>query len=148
MKLTIALVAHDARKNELLEWVDFNKEFLAEHNLVGTGTTSKMIYDRTGLNIKGLKSGPLGGDAQIAAMIAEGEVNCLIFFCDNLATQGHQNDIFGLVRIASLYNIPFAVNRTTADFILTSNILEREDGEYEIKLPSAIENYANRFNKE
>lgn len=144
MKLNIALVAHDARKKELIEWAEYNKEWLSQHNLFGTGTTGRLLKENCELDVTGLMSGPLGGDAQIGAMIAEGEVNLLIFFCDNLSTQGHQNDIFGLVRLASLYNIPFATNRTTADCIITSPLLNEEAENYEIKLPAAIDNYRNR----
>lgn len=143
VRKNIALVAHDARKSELIDWVDWNKAFLTNHKLYGTGTTAKLISEKTGLEIEGLMSGPLGGDAEIGAMIAKGEIDCLIFFCDNLSTQGHQNDIFGLVRLASLYNIPFATNRTTADYIITSPCFT--DKEYVINLPRAIENYKTRF---
>ena len=140
--MTIALVAHDARKKELVEWAEYNKEFLANHELVGTGTTARLIHEQTGLDVIRCKSGPLGGDAQIAAYIAEGKVDCLIFFCDNLAAQGHQNDVFGLVRIASLYNIPFATNRTTGDYIVTSPLIT--DPDYKRSLPEVIEKYAAR----
>lgn len=140
--MNIALVAHDARKQELLDWVVYNKDFLSKHNLWGTGTTARLIRDTANLEIVGLKSGPLGGDAEIGGMIANGQIDMLVFFCDNLSTQGHQNDVFGLVRIASLYNIPFAVNRTSADFIITSPLVD--DDNYKIKLPAVIENYKNR----
>ena len=93
-------------------------------------------------NVTCLLSGPLGGDQQIGAMIAEGKIGALIFFCDNLIVQGHQNDVSALTRLASLYNIAFATNRTTADMILTSPLFK--DSQYKPILPKAIENYKNR----
>lgn len=159
-KLNIALVAHDARKQELIEWCTFNAKFLAQHNLFGTGTTARLISEiETGrinnddnlsytsikpLNhITGLLSGPLGGDQQIGAMIAEGKIDILIFFCDNLITQGHQQDVGALSRLTSLYNIGFATNRTTADMLVTSTILNDEN--YKRIIPSVIERYQNRM---
>ena len=149
MKLnTIALVAHDSRKKELLEWAEYNKKMLSEYNLVATGTTGKILENMpfehknyTGLKVTKLLSGPLGGDQQIGAMIAEGKIDMLIFFCDNLAVQGHQNDVSALSRLASLYNIPFATNRTTADLILTSTLLNND--EYAVKTPN-FSAYINR----
>jgi methylglyoxal synthase len=93
-------------------------------------------------HIKGLLSGPLGGDQQIGAMIAQGDINVLIFFCDNLVTQGHQQDVGALTRLATLYNIVFATNRTTADMIVTSSLIDSED--YVIETPKVIETYKNR----
>ena len=130
--LNIALVAHDSRKNELLDWVSYNSQLLSKHHLYATGTTGKLIselasgteeqeYPFNG-KVTRLLSGPLGGDQQIGAMIAEGKIDMLIFFCDNLAVQGHQNDVSALSRLASLYNIAFATNRTTADLLLTIHI--------------------------
>lgn len=168
--LNIALVAHDARKQELIEWVIYNIDTLINHQLYATGTTGSLIrsalidfinedykasnFEETyGMTIEEfvdkfklhrLLSGPLGGDQQIGAMIAEGKIDILIFFCDNLITQGHQQDVGALSRLASLYNIGFASNRTTADMIMTSKLLEDED--YKPIIPTAIENYKNRFN--
>ena len=167
-QLNIALVAHDARKEELLTWVEYNMDFLKEHNLYATGTTGKLISDIiTGYEepvlgengnyplyhvkeIKPLKdkvtcllSGPLGGDQQIGAMIAEGKIDILIFFCDNLITQGHQQDVGALSRLASLYNIAFATNRTTADMIITSPLCT--DKNYDRIIPSVINSYKNRM---
>lgn len=145
----IALVAHDARKQELISWVKFNAGSLKECNLYCTGTTGKLV--KSAMNeilgestpeITCLLSGPLGGDAQIGAMIAENKVDMLVFFCDNLIMQGHQNDVMGLVRLASLYNIPFATNRSTADFIISSHLFSDED--YKRIVPSCIDNYKNR----
>jgi methylglyoxal synthase len=147
MKLkTIALVAHDSRKKELLEWAEYNKNKLYNYLLCATGTTGRMLQEiqlENGdtLEVKPLLSGPLGGDQQIGALIAEGNIDMLIFFCDNLAVQGHQNDVSALSRLASLYNIPFATNRTTADMLLTSSLLS--DEEYIPKKPS-FNSYLNR----
>ena len=159
-KLNIALVAHDARKQELIDWCRHNAEWLSQHNLYGTGTTAKLISQIvTGQepgdspisiklieplkHITPLLSGPLGGDQQIGAMIAEGKIDVLVFFCDNLITQGHQQDVGALSRLASLYNIAFATNRTTADLIVTSTLIEDES--YVRIIPNAINSYKNRF---
>lgn len=161
-KLNIALVAHDARKQELIEWCKYNISTLKKHNLYATGTTGTLIEEIEECNyelmddciyffekpfqnkVTKLLPGPVGGDQQIGAMIAEGKIDCLIFFCDNLITQGHQQDVGALVRLASLYNIAFATNRTTADFIITSPLAD--DIEYKPIIPTAIEKYKNRFN--
>lgn len=145
----IALVAHDARKSELVDWVKINAESFEHSILYCTGTTGRLVKraleeilgDRCP-EVNCLLSGPLGGDAQISAMIAEGKADMLVFFCDNLIMQGHQNDVMGLVRLASLYNVPFATNRSTADFIITSPLFLKQD--YERVIPKAIETYKNR----
>lgn len=156
-KLNIALVAHDVRKQELIEWVTYNVDSLKEHNLYATGTTGKLIKNieveiskKQDISVKpfennliSLLSGPLGGDQQIGAMISEGKIDVLIFFCDNLIVQGHQNDVSALTRLASLYNIAFATNRTTADMIISSSLFG--DSEYKRIIPSAIESYKNRM---
>lgn len=162
--MNIALVAHDARKQELIEWVQYNIDTLKSHNLFATGTTGKLIsnievcddelldecvyhfYKPLQDKVTCLLSGPLGGDSQIGAMIAEGKIDMLIFFCDNLITQGHQQDVGALSRLASLYNIAFASNRTTADMLLTSSLFN--DDEYVRVIPAAIEKYKNRMDKE
>ena len=145
----IALVAHDARKAELVDWVKFNAGSLESCTLYCTGTTGRLVKEAlTGIlgdripDIHCLLSGPLGGDAQIGAMIAEGHVDMLVFFCDNLIMQGHQNDVMSLVRLASLYNVPFATNRSTADFIISSPLFH--DPSYERIIPACIESYKNR----
>lgn len=156
--LNIALVAHDSRKKELIDWVRYNASLLSKHNLYATGTTGKLISELavTEENDEGkqeithpfdgkvtrLLSGPLGGDQQIGAMIAEGKIDMLIFFCDNLAVQGHQNDVSALSRLASLYNIAYATDRTTADMLLTSTLLGDES--YQRIIPDCIQRYANR----
>ena len=121
----IALIAHDGRKNDLLEWVEYNRDILAKHFLCATGTTGKMIAKKTGLKIHRYKSGPLGGDQQIGAQIAEGEIDFLIFFWDPLEQQPHDPDIKALLRLAVLYNIPTASNRSTADFLISSPFMEQ-----------------------
>ena len=165
--MNIALVAHDSRKQELLEWVGYNYQTLTKHMLFATGTTGKLIEDEL-INVEDydestdtcyihaiqpfkdkvtkLLSGPLGGDQEIGSMIANGKIDVLIFFCDNLIVQGHQNDVSALTRLASLYNIAFATNRTTADMILTSKLFDNKD--YYKKIPDCIEHYKNRFNKD
>ena len=149
MVKNIALVAHDARKLELVSWVKFNAVSLKDCTLYCTGTTGRLVGealdeilgDETPEVVK-LLSGPLGGDAQIGAMIAEGKVDMLVFFCDNLIVQGHQNDVLSLSRLASLYNIPYATNRSTADFIISSPLYR--DPDYVPIIPSCIETYKNR----
>lgn len=128
----IALVAHDRRKKDLLYWVKFNKSTLSGHFLYGTGTTGRLVAENTGLPVKSLISGPLGGDQQIGAMIAEGKLDMLIFFWDPLEPQPHDPDVKALLRIAVLYNIPTASNRATADFIISSHLLAEN---YERILP-------------
>jgi methylglyoxal synthase len=127
----IALIAHDARKPDLLEWIQFNREKLKNHTLFGTGSTGKLIMDETGLMVHRYKSGPMGGDQQIGAQIVEREIDFLIFFWDPLEPQPHDPDIKALLRLAVLYNIPTASNRSTADFLISSPFMEEEYlGEY------------------
>lgn len=145
----IALVAHDSRKSELVDWVSFNSGSLKDCALYATGTTGRLIGEalnqkmgQEAPHVTPLLSGPLGGDFEIGAMIAEGKIDMLVFFCDNLIMQGHQNDVMGLVRLASLYNIPFATNRSTADFIISSPLFT--SAEYRRLIPGCIESYKNR----
>ncbi|HEX3077034.1 MAG TPA: methylglyoxal synthase [Lachnospiraceae bacterium] len=122
----IALIAHDSKKAELVEWVQENKEILKNHFLCGTGTTSRLIAEKTDLPVKGYNSGPLGGDQQIGSRIVEGNIDFVVFFWDPLASQPHDPDVKALLRIAVVYDIPVANNRATADFLLTSTFMNTE----------------------
>lgn len=137
----IALVAHDNRKKDLIEWVEWNWSALLEHQLICTGTTGKLVEDAlkkkvdkslaSAIRIRKLKSGPLGGDQQLGAMIADGEIDVLIFLWDPMEPQPHDVDVKALLRIAVLYNVPTACNRSTADFMISSPLIKSE---YEPKL--------------
>lgn len=122
----IALVAHDNRKETLINWVQKNDKLLSRHFLCGTGTTAKMLIERTGLPVKAYRSGPLGGDQKIGSLIAELGIDLLIFFWDPLTSQPHDPDVKALLRIAVLYNIPVAMNQSTADFLLSSSLMEQD----------------------
>ncbi len=122
-KKNIALVAHDHRKADLLDWTRFNQGTLSRHTLFGTGTTGRLIADQLGLEVNTLLSGPLGGDQQIGAMIATGELDLLVFFWDPLEPLPHDPDVKALLRIAVLYNVPIACNRATADFLVSSPLM-------------------------
>ena len=122
----IALIAHDAKKEELISWCDEHKKLLSKHFLCGTGTTARMITDRTGLPVKGYNSGPLGGDQQIGAKIVEGRIDFVVFFSDPLTAQPHDPDVKALLRIAQVYDIPIANNRASADFMIHSEFMNEE----------------------
>ena len=122
----IALIAHDGKKAELIQWCKYNAEILKKHFLCGTGTTAKMITDQTGLPVKGYNSGPLGGDQQIGAKIVEGKVDFVIFFSDPLTAAPHDPDVKALLRIAQVYDIPIANNKATADFMIHSELMDEE----------------------
>lgn len=119
----IALIAHDNKKEELIQWCDKNQEILKKHFLCGTGTTARLITERTSLPVKGYNSGPLGGDQQIGAKIVEGQIDLIIFFSDPLTAQPHDPDVKALMRIAQVYDIPIAVNKATADFLIQSKFM-------------------------
>ncbi len=141
-KKRIALIAHDRMKKDLIEWVEFNKGTLSRHELYATGTTGTLIEERTNLKVHKFKSGPLGGDQQIGAKIAEGEIDILIFFWDPLEPLAHDVDIKALIRLATVYNIPVAINRSTADFLISSPLFEQEyekiQPDYETQLRERI----------
>ncbi|HEU4634520.1 MAG TPA: methylglyoxal synthase [Flavisolibacter sp.] len=122
----IALVAHDYKKADLLDWAAYNKDTLARHELIATGTTGALLEEIAGTRVTKLLSGPLGGDQQIGAMIAEGKIDILVFFWDPMEAQAHDSDVKALLRIAVAWNIVIACNRSTADFILTSMLMHSE----------------------
>jgi len=135
----IALVAHDNKKADLLDWARFNRGTLTRHSLYGTGTTGSLLENELDVPVTQYKSGPLGGDQQIGAAISDGEIDLLIFFWDPLEPQPHDPDIKALLRLAVLYNIPTASNRATADFIISSHLMQEE---YENTTPD-LERYRN-----
>lgn len=137
----IALIAHDNKKAELIDWCNEHKEILKKHFLCGTGTTARMITDQTGLPVKGYNSGPLGGDQQIGAKIVEGKVDFVIFFSDPLTAQPHDPDVKALLRIAQVYDIPIANNRSSADFMVLSSLM---DEAYERKVINFKKNIQDR----
>jgi methylglyoxal synthase len=119
--MTIALIAHDAQKQDMADWAEYNKLTLSKHILYATGTTGELVSKLTGLAINRLKSGPLGGDQQIGAMIADSQIDVLIFFWDPMDTHPHDPDVKALLRLAVLYDIPTACNKRTADFLISSS---------------------------
>ena len=125
-KKNIALIAHDSKKAELVKWCMDNKEILMRHDLCGTGTTARLVSQKTGLRVLGYNSGPLGGDQQIGAKIVEGEIDLVVFLSDPLTAQPHDPDVKALLRIAQVYDIPIANNKATADFMITSTLMDQE----------------------
>jgi methylglyoxal synthase len=136
----IGLVAHDNKKRDLVEWAKFNRDLLAHHQVFATGTTGKILEEVLGFKIIRLKSGPLGGDQQIGAKIVENKIDFLIFFWDPLEPQPHDPDVKALLRMAVVWNIPIACNRATADFMISSPLM---DGEYDRLVPD-YEDYTTR----
>ena len=136
----IALIAHDNKKRELVEWVKYNRISMLEFDVFATGTTGRILADEVGINVRRLQSGPLGGDLQIGALIAEGSVDMLIFFWDPLEPLPHDPDIKALLRLAVVWNIPLACNRATADFLFSSSLLLSD---YQRRMPDFLD-YNNR----
>lgn len=143
-KKKIALVAHDNKKHDLFEWARFNKDLLAQHVLYSTGTTGKLLEQELDVEIIKFESGPLGGDQQIGAKIAGGDIDFLIFFWDPLEPLPHDPDVKALLRIAVVWNIPVACNRASADFMISSPLMS---GEYQRLLPD-YEDYRERMKGE
>jgi methylglyoxal synthase len=139
----IALVAHDNKKRDLLEWAMYNRDLLAHHEVYATGTTGETLCQQLGLKIKKLQSGPLGGDQQIGAKIVSNEIDFLIFFWDPLEPQPHDPDVKALLRMAVVWNIPIACNRATADFMISSPLME---GEYNRLVPDYDEYLTRKIN--
>jgi methylglyoxal synthase len=136
----IALIAHDNKKKDLIEWAIHNKTELSKHSLVATGTTGKLIEEALDQPVVKLLSGPLGGDQQIGAMIATGDIDVVFFFFDPMEAQPHDSDVKALLRLAVAWNLPMACDRTTADFLMTSRFMQEE---YSYKLPDYTQ-YLNR----
>lgn len=128
----VALIAHDHKKSELIEWAVYNKAVLTRHELYATGTTGRLLEERLDVPVRKMLSGPLGGDQQIGAMVAEGTIDAIIFFWDPMEALPHDPDIKALLRLCAVWNIPMACNRSTADFLLTSPLMHQE---YEAILP-------------
>ena len=141
-KKNIALIAHDSKKKILIDWVIKNQDILKNHTLCGTGTTARLIAEKTGLSVRGYNSGPLGGDQQIGARITEGKINFVVFLCDPLESQPHDPDVRALTRICTVYDIPMANNISTADFMLNSIFM---NSEYEHSVINFKANIASRI---
>jgi methylglyoxal synthase len=137
----IALVAHDHKKADLIEWALFNRGSLVQHNLYATGTTGKLLAQQLDTPVTCFKSGPLGGDQQIGSKISDGDIDLLIFFWDPLASQPHDPDVRALLRVAVVWNVPVACNRATADFMISSPLLTTR---YKPIVPD-YEGYTNRL---
>lgn len=131
----IALVAHDNMKDDLILWTQDHRDLLTRHELVGTGTTARLVAEHTRLTVERLKSGPLGGDQQIGGQVADGKIDILVFFWDPLEPQPHDPDIKALLRIAAVWNIPVACNRASADFMVTSPLVDQP---YERRVPDYL----------
>jgi methylglyoxal synthase len=121
----VALVAHDSKKVDLVEWAKFNRDLLAHHAVYATGTTGEILERELGFKVTKLQSGPLGGDQQVGAMIAEGEIDFLVFFWDPLESVPHDSDVRALLRMAVVWNIPVACNRASADFMVSSPLMDK-----------------------
>jgi len=139
-KKTIALIAHDNKKVDLVEWVKKHEEKLRKHNLIATGTTGKLVEEYLQVNVKRMMSGPLGGDQQLGALIAEQKIDIVIFFCDPMEALPHDSDVKAFLRVCIVWNTPIALDASTADFILSSPFM---NSQYQAEIPD-YENYLNR----
>ncbi len=137
-RLVMALVAHDARKQDLVEWAAFNRETLAAYQLYSTKNTGGWLRDAAGLEVELLKSGPMGGDAQVGAMIAQGSVDIVVFLWDPLTPQPHDVDVKALLRLAVLYDVPIACNRRTADLLISSPVLKEHEDRKALQRESSL----------
>lgn len=137
----VALVAHDNKKRDLVEWARYNQILLEKHKIYATGTTGEILQSELGLTVHKLKSGPLGGDQQIGAKIADGDIDFLIFFWDPLEPQPHDPDVKALLRMAVVWNIPIACNRSSADFMISSPLMYED---YDRLVPN-YDGYRNRM---
>lgn len=137
----IALVAHDAKKADLLEWAAYNRPTLAHHDLIATGTTGRLVAERLDLPVTCLLSGPLGGDQQVGALIAQQKLDLLVFFCDPLSAAPHEPDVRALLRLAGVWNVPIAINRSTADMAISSPLFNNSG--YTPEMP----NYASHTDR-
>tara|TARA_Y100001935_G_scaffold105768_1_gene87745 strand:- start:118602 stop:119090 length:489 start_codon:yes stop_codon:yes gene_type:complete len=140
-KKNIALIAHDHRKLDLLDWAEYNRDILSNHNLFGTGTTGSLAAEKLNLPVFTFKSGPLGGDLQIGSAIIDNEIDIMIFFWDPLQAQPHDVDVKALQRISVVYNIPMAINRASADFLISSPLMDKPYERF-------IVDYSQRFKKD
>jgi methylglyoxal synthase len=141
VRKTIGLVAHDNKKPDLIEWARYNARFLQAHDLVATGTTGTLLEEQLGIGVVKLQSGPLGGDMQLGALIADGEIDFLVFFWDPLEPQPHDPDVKALLRLAVVWNIPIACNRASADFLISSPLMTSD---YQRTVPD-YGTYIDRF---
>lgn len=144
----IALIAHDSKKDEIIAWVEDNKDILKNHFLSGTGTTARLISEKTELPVRAYNSGPLGGDQQIGSRIVEGNIDFVIFFWDPLESQPHDPDVKALLRIAAVYDIPIANNQATADFLITSKYMNEEYERKVINFNKIMKNRIEEMTKE
>lgn len=144
LRKRIAMVAHDSKKKDLLEWATTNKEELARHELIATGTTGKLLEDKLDRPVKKLLSGPIGGDQQVGAMIAVGDIDVLIFFWDPMEAQPHDSDVKALLRVAIAWNCLVACDRSTADFVLSSPLMKIE---YAVALPDYTDYLQRKIEK-
>lgn len=135
------MIAHDGKKPDIIKWCEDNKDILAKHKLYGTGTTARLITEKTGLTVKGYNSGPLGGDQQIGARVVEGKIDFVIFFTDPLTAAPHDPDVKALLRIVQVYDVPMAINKSSADFLITSSLM---DTEYDHDVINFKENISQR----